>query len=109
MGLDSFWKTETKPAFSRPLHLCGGMFSEHGEDSFRGKVYDDFIFAMTEISLYQEEMSNDDVRKIADKLESLEYDPAWDERFGLTAETFDDLKLMFRGYADVGATLCGWW
>jgi hypothetical protein len=85
------------------------MFSEHGEDSFRGKAYDNFIYTMTEISLYQEEISNDDICVIADKLDELDYNPAWADDFSLSEEEFNDLKTMFRAYGDAGATLHGWW
>ena len=33
--------------------LCGGMFSGHGNGSFRGKVYNDFVEEITRESLYQ--------------------------------------------------------
>ncbi len=130
MGLDSFWRLPKyplnsdlnekmfmelgnekveHPKFNPPLKLVGEITSGHGVESFRGKVYTDFIGDITEISLFQEEMSNEQVKKIADKLEATEYKKDWEEDYDLTKQNFNDLKRMFRAYADIGATLDGWW
>lgn len=115
MGLDSFWVHRVNGEMvraedvhpPRELRLCGGMFSGHGDGSFRGKVYDDFITAATGVSLYQEEITNIVVRSMADMLDA--YDGLEHERHGLTDQEVADLKLMFRTYADAGCALHGWW
>lgn len=120
MGLDSFWHPPEDtdvipPSFNPELKLCGGMFSAHGQGSFRGKVYNDLIERVTGVSLYQEVIDNDTVRAMADKLASLpvasvpgsiyKQATSWDT----SPEEIKDLQRMFKGYADAGYTLKGWW
>jgi hypothetical protein len=85
--------------------------SGHGGGSFRGKVYSTFIEDVSGESLYQKEIPNETVEKIADALEDYEWDGTepdsyWapDDRGG-----FEALCQMFRYYADEGAYLVGWW
>jgi len=109
MGLDNFWYQNDAPegtppmglSFDPPLNLCGGMFSAHGEGSFRGKVYADLIHEVSEIDIYGD-LSNEQVKQIADALE-----------FQLTLANpnldIHDLARMFRAYADAGAVLVAWY
>lgn len=108
MGLDSFWKCKKKIKFDPPLKLIGGMFSGHGEGSFRGKVYDLFIYDISDISLYQSEISNADVVRIADALDKHVCDDSCNFDDDAHAN-LNDLRRMFRTYADAGAVLIGWW
>ena len=112
MGLDSIWKVPDgvdHPVFKPALNLCGGLFSGSGRGSFRGKVYTDFIEQVSGVSLYQEEMTNQDVVRIADALSV--YDPTDEDlnNYDPTVEEINDLSRMFTEYGDVGATLLGWW
>lgn len=115
MGLDSFWvmpgETDEHPVehpvFVPLLRLCGGMFSEHGRQSFRGKVYSPIIERLTGVSLYQDEIPNGIIQEIADKLDAA--DSSDMGGYGLDQDEFLDLQRMFRTYADAGATLRGWW
>ena len=121
MGLDCYWLVERGvwPEGLDDLRLCGGLFSEHGQGSFRGKVYAELIEEISHISLYQEYLPNRDVRVIADALESTEYQERWGEgkyelpwawyNYRVTRDEYEDLRRMFRAYADVGAALVGWW
>lgn len=113
MGLDNFWKGGTPVNFSPDINLCGGMFSQHGEGSFRGKVYAHIIERATDgkHSLYTETISNEDVQDIAVALENSKYSNLIAEAstFHVSEQEFEDLKWMFRVYADAGATLHGWW
>lgn len=113
MGLDSFWEVPEgtkEPTFDPPLRLCGGMFSGHGKGSFRGKVYYSAIQEVSGVSLYQERMEPGDVKRIADALAAYEPTEEWLERHNiLSMKEWNDLVRMFRGYADVGASLLGWW
>ena len=84
--------------------------------SFRGKAYADFIENISGISLYQENMSNDEVREIAEALEAGDMKEMVEllrEDWGGGEEDYfqhiTDLTRMFRAYADAGAILHGWW
>lgn len=128
MGLDSFWHNDAwldeegeciegyPPTPFEDINLVGGIFSGSGGGSFRGKVYDEFIVAISDISLYQEEISNEEVTNIADILEEMTWMEAKmyhseDHRFNHpeTEKEFEDLCRMFRFYADEGCVLHGWW
>ena len=89
------------PNFEPELRICGGMCSGHGFQSFRGKVYAELIEEQTGISLYQDELSNEQVKEIADVLDN------WIE--DVSNQESKDFVRMFRAYADAGATLRGWW
>ena len=115
MGLDSIWKMPKKgmrhPVFEPPLSLCGGMLSCYGKYSFRGKVYNAIIEKVWGCGLYLEEISNYDISKISDALEQTPYESL---REYYPYDVFDeseynDLKRMFKAYADAGASLLGWW
>ncbi len=124
MGLDNFWelpKGNKETTFEPPLELCGGMFSSHGEGSFRGKVYNSLIETVTGESLYQEKIKPSTVRKMSASLSSTEFD-ALPEHFratspeiassstcSVTKEEYEDLRRMFSVYAGLGASLKGWW
>lgn len=112
MGLDSIWKMPdgvNHPVFDPALDLCGGLFSGFGQGSFRGKVYNEFIEHVSGISLYQEEMSNADVRKVARSLATYDSRSKDLVAFEITLAEIDDLTRMFTEYGDAGATLVGWW
>lgn len=104
MGLDSFWvNDEHKPAFIEgEFRVCGGMLSDHGNSSFRGKVYDELIKSITGQSLYQKYISGETIKLMADALEA-------HLQFELCAEEYDELKKMFRAHANAGHGLVGWW
>lgn len=112
MGLDSIWKMpdeQDHPVFEPNLNLCGGLFSGFGQGSFRGKVYNDFIEYVSGVSLYQEEMENGDVRRIATALATYTPTDADLKAYEITFDEVHDLYRMFTEYGDVGATLVGWW
>jgi len=121
MGLDSFWRSEEDPEqhveveFPWEPQLCGGIFSAHGCDSFRGKVYSSLVQEITGVSLYQEKIHNKVVKEMADKLDAMyvevnaltsDLDLA---EFGRDKQELRDLAMVFRTYADAGAALYGWW
>jgi hypothetical protein len=116
MGLDSFWKMpkgKRQPRFKPGLHLVGGMFSGSGNGSFRGKIYADLIDHVTGVSIYQEEIPNEMVRKMADKLQAFDMSSEswkeWQAYEDQDIQHWHDLVRMFRVYADAGALLHGWW
>lgn len=114
MGLDSFWVPSLlskagPPKFDPPLNLCGGLMSESGEGSFRGKVYDSIISAVSGRTLYDEEISTEEVREIAIALEGYKPEKSDYDEHNICPQEYNDLKRMFRGYADAGYVLQGWW
>jgi hypothetical protein len=113
MGLDSIWKCEKEVTFEPDLRLCGGVCSANGVGSFRGKVYAQIIENATDgkHSLYKEEIDNASVREISDALENACYSDlvTEDSHYAVTLEELQDLRRMFRSYAEADATLHGWW
>ena len=122
MGLDSYWyhdewtdedgnvDAEQVP-YPKDISLIGGMLSGHGDGSFRGKSYNTFIENVTGVSLYQHEIDSETVMRMAEELERASWEDVQD-RVGAAPrdeEEFEDLRTMFRFYADRGAILCGWW
>jgi hypothetical protein len=119
MGLDSFWVIEEEKImgphlegqepeevkFEPHLNLCGGLYSEHGQRSFRGKVYNYFFEDRFGVSLYRELISNDEVRKISEMLDNVDIRTLGNgERMW-----FHDMRRMFKKYSKAGYSLLGWW
>ena len=75
MGLDSIWhlpQSIEPPPLSVPL--VGGMLSGPESNvctSFRGKVYSDFVNIVTGYTLYEETLTQEDVKAIATDLRRL--------------------------------------
>lgn len=111
MGLDSYWVKEQKFVleFDPPLHLCGGIFSSPEAGSFRGKMYNELIENISGISLYQLRISNEDVRQIAYALDRAGPEDLDGLYYELEERELEDLRRMFRAYADEGAAILGWW
>ena len=114
MGLDNFWvmpydKSEP-PAVELNPPLCGGILSGASSNSFRGKVYANLIKTVTGVSLYEEEIPNEEVKRMADKLEAFDpCDGVIGERRIFAPDEVRSLVKSFRYHADLGCTLCGWW
>ena len=113
MGLDCFWTTPNrgkviKIDFDPPLNLCGGTLSQHGSGSFRGKVYNDVIETLTGVSLY-DDLNEEQVRLIADTLETIDWDPNINFEYEIEEAEFKDLVRMFREYASIKACLTPWY
>ena len=108
MGLDNLWKKskDENGVIEGDFKICGGMLSENGNDSFRGKVYYRFIEDVTEVSLYGDPdtglIPNETVKKMADDLEATEWRDSYIENYDLTEQEFRDLVRMFRLHADAG-------
>lgn len=114
MGLDNIWydpRTEEKMYlhFEPELHLVGGMMSEHGNGSFRGKVYASFFMDVLGVDLYKT-LDNQTVREVAKRLNEMQYDPSFQEKYwAVTEERFEDLRRMFTAYGEAGAILEPWY
>ena len=124
MGLDNYWEAPKGTSleeltFDPPLRLCGGLFSGHGDGSFRGKVYSGIVEAITGVSLYEDKIDNTTVCQMADALEKQDWDELSED---IQLELYDpdednaadarrdyvDLQRMFRGYAAAGYELNSW-
>ena len=111
MGLDCFWKNKEGQTakIDREFNVCGGMFSDNGTTSFRGKVYNDLIEQASGISLYQESIDSETCRKISECLDNFnlsDYNAAW---WPVEPDEFENLKEMFRLHTSLGHNLIGWW
>ena len=125
MGLDSIWmmpeecKDNPKelPYFDPELNLITGFLFDCPR-SFRGKVYNTLVESVTGVDLYQEEIPNTVIKEMAvafeeypvmDNLGDLNDLLGFDGNASENLQHFNDLKRMFRAFADAGATLVGWW
>lgn len=111
MGLDSIWIGENNErAFvNAELNLCGGMFSDSGNSSFRGKVYDLLVSEATGQTLYSEDIPNNLVVQMAEKLQGCTISSAQVIDPNIVEQELEDLKLMFKLHAEAGHKLVGWW
>jgi len=133
MGLDNIWRLPEgveHPTMS--IVLYGGMFSGPGKDtceSFRGKVYSDFIEDLSGISLYQDSIEGEDLAKILSSLKQFKeltesLPPGYrllkliysklpnvsEDNVDLGIEGLDDLITMFSKYSSIpGAKLVSWY
>ena len=108
MGLDNLWKKNDNETASieGDFQICGGMFSDHGNTSFRGKVYNRFVEDVTGVSLYGDSetgvISNETVIQMAADLEETEWRDSYVENYDIEEDEFKDLVKMFRLHADAG-------
>ena len=111
MGLDNYWMKSKEEAgvIEGEFKVCGGVFSENGNDSFRGKVYCRFIEDVTNENLYQAMIPNETVMKMADDLEATVWQDSYIENYDIIEEEFKDLVKMFRLHADAGHYLESSW
>jgi hypothetical protein len=94
--------------------ICGGVFSGHGNESFRGKVYAQFVEDITGISLYgytneSNEISNEVIRDMAEGLEATEWRDSYVENYDIEEQEFKDLVRMFKLHAEAGHYLVAWY
>lgn len=122
MGLDNFVSRSPGEVVLTPedrhvlaesgIGLCGGMYSD-GVTSFRGKVYELFVAAVTGESLYREWLPPESVAEMADKLDACDPDTAR-ERLDLDADFIPSpgeihgLRKLFRVCADRGLGIIAW-
>jgi hypothetical protein len=115
MGLDNYWmKSKEEPGIIEGIFkICGGIFSENGNDSFRGKVYYQFVKDVTEVSLYGDPdtgiIPNETVKKMADDLEKTEWRDSYVENYDIEEQEFRDLVRMFKLHAEAGHYLRSWY
>ena len=109
MGLDNLWKKNDNEdaRVEGDFKIYGGMFSDNGNTSFRGKVYARLVEDITGISLYgytneSDEISNEIVKDMADALEETEWQDSFVENYDIEEQEFKDLAKMFRLHGDAG-------
>ena len=133
MGLDNIWRVpEGTDHPTMSVALCGGMFSGPDKgtcESFRGKVYAEFIEGLSGISLYQDSITGDELETILAGLQSFKRSiesippgyrllkfvynevgnvPADRVEYGI--EGLEDLITMFSEYCEIeGAELVSWY
>jgi hypothetical protein len=93
------------------IELCGGVISG-SPGSFRGKVYDRLVFAITGVSLYQEWIPPDRVEQMCEALlhcDPADYADCNDPRFGDPQSTVENLRRFFRVCVQRGLGIVGWW
>jgi hypothetical protein len=114
MGLDNIWmkNKDEHGVIEGEFKVCGGVFSGHGNDSFRGKVYARFVEEVTGVSLYGDpetfETPNETVKQMADDLEATEWRDSYIQNYDIEEQEFKDLVRMFRLHADAGHYLLAW-
>lgn len=112
MGLDCFWKLpedEQHPEFEKELKLTKGACSSSGKESFRGKVYREFVKLVSGKDL-KEGLSQQEVKQVANKLEHTQWNGVFKGGYhGFSdKEEFREFKTMFRKYAEKNASLAAW-
>jgi len=113
MGLDNYWVEvgSTKPSGSKEMedcNLCGGMLSGSGFDSFRGKVYNQYVEHVTGVSLYENRIDNNTVKAMAAKLAEAQGNINRTS-FEIEDSEIKDLVRMFQVHADDGHELIAWY
>ena len=114
MSLDNFWSLpgdQLHPTFDPPLFI---EFSPYAKDSsaFRGKKYSIFLEDQFSLSLFKKKLSQEEVKIISIELKAYIKNhegkkTSWN--IHLTNQEILDLSRMFSTYAELGASLAGWW
>ena len=118
MGLDNFWRLkegQSHPDFDPPLTLCGGLFSNSGKESFRGKVYSEFFDDVLSINLFQDSISTEELIEGLYRLNiyiSQNPNKDWECSYLTREITFQeilDIQKMLNAYIKLEATLESWY
>jgi hypothetical protein len=120
MGLDTYAYVDKEPMADTLfpescVHLCGGMFSGGGS-SFRGKVYNGFIEAISGVSLYTEKMSSEDLDTVVASLKNILGDLSTDDYATDYLQshciTIAEAKALYAWFSTVkehNGFVVGWW
>lgn len=111
MGLDNQWvlppSIKKHPTFDPPLKLWGGLYSNHGCESFRGKMYLDFCEEVMDLNLFQDSITNEELKVALEKLSTwMQKKSSWGDH---DSDEISDLFRMFNTYVKLGASLESWY
>jgi hypothetical protein len=81
--------------------ICGGRFSDNGNDSFRGKVYNKLFEEATSLSLYTD-LTNEQCRDVIPKLEAYNLRRSVNNYYGVTADEWKAFIKMWKAHAEAG-------
>lgn len=111
MGLDNYWRDgEEVGTIKGEFAVCGGICSGNGSDSFRGKVYSSIVEAVTGTSLYEDEISNEEVLQMNESIQACTLAKAQEfSTYGIQQEEWDDFKRMWDAHARAGHSLTAWY
>jgi len=111
MGLDNFWKDEhDEPGFiAGEFKICGGILTDHGNYSFRGKVYDQIVARITGISLYEDTISAEQVGLMNEKIQECHHQPTADDDYQISPEEWTAFQRMWNGHTLAGHSLVSWY
>lgn len=117
MGLDTYaaYNKENYPPipseeFKNFDYLCGGLFSGGGS-SFRGKMYSEFIQAISGVSLYQEVMPPEQVKVVTLALHNaiFVHDEGYKGTYFVSNEEIYSLFCWFNTVLKHEGVVLGWW
>lgn len=111
MGLDNYWRLgEENASVEGEFKICGGMMSGHGNDSFRGKVYSPIVEGLTGVSLYRDEIPNEEINVMGFRMAAASFkDAAELSHYELGEEEWADFMAMWIAHAEAGHSLIAWY
>ncbi len=112
MGLDNFWKmdNENNGSVEGDYKVCGGIFTDNGNDSFRGKVYNSIIENITGVSLYESEITAPIVEQMNKQIQECTYKTAKSySQYDLEEKEWEDFQRMWNDHAEAGHYLVSWY
>jgi len=96
-------------------HLVSGVVSMD-QNSFRGKIYNDYVKYVTGQSLYQGVIDEDTVAKMAEQLtkfalNEFNSEPGFESRniYGVDQVIANELAVWFQTVAKNNGVVVGWW
>jgi hypothetical protein len=81
--------------------VCGGLFADNGNDSFRGKVYNGIFKDATGISLY-EDLTNQQCRDVIPKLQEYNLRRSVNNYYGVKDEEWSEFIRMWIAHSEAG-------
>lgn len=112
MGLDNYWKKNVNDEglVKGEFKVCGGICSGNGNDSFRGKVYNNIVEEITGVSLYEEKISKDVIWEMNEKIQKCDHETAKSYAvYELREDEWADFQKMWDAHTKAGHYLVSWW
>lgn len=112
MGLDNFWVDDSNEPgkVDGNYNICGGLCSGHGNNSFRGKVYNSIVEKVTGVSLYSDKINNDQVVTMDEKLRHVSHEVAQSfSNYEVSDKEWNDFQIMWHEHAKAGHHLVSWY